>query len=118
MGEYDVSRRSFLKGIGLAGLSAGTLGTLGATGIAFADDAPVAESVDAYRQLACETALVPVKKAACPGPRGPVGFEDRDIAASDIASTEDCDIVVVGAGIAWPASRQPKRARKSSASRR
>ena len=100
MGEYDVSRRSFLKGIGLAGLSAGTLGTLGATGIAFADDAPVAESVDAYRQLACETALVPVKKAACPGPRGPVGFEDRDIAASDIASTEDCDIVVVGAGIA------------------
>ena len=100
MGEYDVSRRSFLKGIGLAGLSAGTLGTLGATGIAFADDAPVAESVDAYRQLACETALVPVKKAACPGPRGPVGFEDRDIAASDIASTEDCDIVVVGAGMA------------------
>lgn len=51
MGEYDVSRRSFLKGIGLAGLSAGTLGTLGATGIAFADDAPVAESVDAFGSL-------------------------------------------------------------------
>ena len=100
MGEYDVSRRSFLKGIGLAGLSAGALGTLGATGIAFADDAPAVEAGDAYRQLACDTALVPVKKAACPGPRGPVGFEDRDIAASDIASTEDCDIVVVGAGIA------------------
>ena len=98
MGEYDVSRRSFLKGIGLAGLSAGALGTLGATGIAFADDAPAVEAGDAYRQLACDTALVPVKKAACPGPRGPVGFEDRDIAASDIASTEDCDIVVVGAG--------------------
>ena len=28
MGEYDVSRRSFLKGIGLAGLSAGALGTM------------------------------------------------------------------------------------------
>lgn len=44
MGEYDVSRRSFLKGIGLAGLSAGALGTLGATGIAFADDAPAVEA--------------------------------------------------------------------------
>ena len=103
MGEADVSRRSFLKGVGLAGLSAGAMGAFGSAGIAFADDAAAGASSsdagDVYRQLASDTNLIPVNKAACPGPRGPVGFEDRDIAASEIGSTEDCDIVVVGAGI-------------------
>ncbi|CVH78427.1 FAD-binding protein [Rubneribacter badeniensis] len=100
MGGTDVSRRSFLKGVGFAGLSAGAFGAFGAAGVAFADDASAGEAQsDMYRRLACDTNLVPVAKAACPGPRGPIGFEERDIAASEIARTEEFDIVVVGAGI-------------------
>lgn len=42
---------------------------------------------------------MPARKAACPGPRGPVAFESREIADSEIKRTEDFDIVVVGAGV-------------------
>lgn len=88
----DVTRRSFLKGIGLAGLSAGALGALGTTGIAFADEETAGT---AYEAIATGR-----EKASCPGPRGPVAFEDRTIAASEIVATEECDVLVVGAGIA------------------
>lgn len=43
--------------------------------------------------------LMPARKAACPGPRGPVAFESREIAADEIQRTEDFDVVVVGAGV-------------------
>ncbi len=43
--------------------------------------------------------LMPSRKAECPGPRGPVAFESREIAASEIKRTEDFDVVVVGAGV-------------------
>ena len=43
--------------------------------------------------------LMPSRKAPCPGPRGPVAFESREIAASEIKRTEDFDVVVVGAGV-------------------
>ena len=88
----DVTRRSFLKGIGLAGLSAGALVALGTTGIAFADEETAGT---AYEAIATGR-----EKASCPGPRGPVAFEDRSIAASEIVATEECDVLVVGAGIA------------------
>ena len=98
MKERSVSRRDFLRGAGTMGVAAGAMAALGGAGVAVAaEEGAAAES--AYG-LACETGWVPVKKAACPGPRGPVGFEDREIAADEIAATEDCDIVVVGAGIA------------------
>ena len=98
MKERSVSRRDFLRGAGTMGVAAGAMAALGGADVAVAaEEGGAAES--AYG-LACETGWVPVKKAACPGPRGPVGFEDREIAADEIAATEDCDIVVVGAGIA------------------
>ncbi len=105
MGRTNVSRRDFLRGAGVAGIAAGTMGVLGGAGMAFADDAATGGAAaegaqtDVYRQLATETNLVPVAKAKCPGPRGPVGFEDREIPASEIARTEDCDVLVIGAGI-------------------
>ena len=43
--------------------------------------------------------LMPSRKAACPGPRGPIAFESREIAASEIERTENFDVVVVGAGV-------------------
>lgn len=92
----NVSRRDFLRGAGAMGVAAGAFALAG-SGVAVADEASAAAQ-GAYG-LATDTAWVPVKKAACPGPRGPVGFEDREIAADELTATEDCDIVVVGAGI-------------------
>lgn len=43
--------------------------------------------------------LVPARKAECPGPRGPVAFESREIGADEIQREEDFDVVVVGAGV-------------------
>lgn len=104
MGESDVSRRAFLKGVGLAGLSAGALGAWGTAGVAFAGESEgtSGEAADKVYQNALpgEANLIPVKKAECPSPRGPVAFEGREIAASEIASTEDCEVLVIGAGIA------------------
>ena len=89
MKERSVSRRDFLRGAGTMGVAAGAMAALGGAGVAVAaEEGAAAES--AYG-LACETGWVPVKKAACPGPRGPVGFEDREIAADEIVATEDCD---------------------------
>ncbi len=103
MRENEVSRRSFLKGVGLAGLSAGACAALGTAPVAFADDAaPSGETGGSIYQsaLPSEANLIPVKKAECPGPRGPIAFEGREIAGSEIVATEDCEILVVGAGIA------------------
>ena len=53
----------------------------------------------AIAELANETAWIPVQKAACPGPRGPIAFVADAIPADQITATEDHEIVVVGAGI-------------------
>lgn len=98
MKERGVSRRDFLCGAGAMGVAAGALAALSSAGSALAAEEVPATAQDTYA-LAGETAWVPVKKAACPGPRGPVAFEDREIAADEITATEDHDIVVVGAGI-------------------
>lgn len=99
MKERSVSRRDFLRGAGTVGVAAGAMAALGGAGVAVAAEEAVEAGENAYG-LACDTTWVPVRKAACPGPRGPVGFEDREIAADELAATEDCDLVVVGAGIA------------------
>lgn len=112
MGRANVSRRDFLRGAGVAGMAAGAMGVFGSASSAFADEAvgsgegAVAANESAsdmaansYRQLAGDTNLIPVAKVTCPGPRGPIGFEDREFAADEIARVEDCDVLVVGAGI-------------------
>ncbi len=99
MKERSVSRRDFLRGAGTVGVAAGAMAALGGAGVAVAAEEAAEAGENAYG-LACYTTWVPVRKAACPGPRGPVGFEDREIAADELAATEDCDLVVVGAGIA------------------
>ena len=99
MKERSVSRRDFLRGAGTVGVAAGAMAALGGAGVAVAAEEAAEAGENAYG-LACDTTWVPVRKAACPGPRGPVGFEDREIAADELAATEDCDLVVVGAGIA------------------
>lgn len=95
----NVSRRDFLRGAGVVGAAAGALALAGGAHVpvAVADEAEGA--VPAIAKLANETAWIPVQKAACPGPRGPIAFEAEAIPADKITATEDHDIVVVGAGI-------------------
>lgn len=102
MGGMDFSRRDFLRGAGAVGLASGAFGIFGGAGLAFADDTAASEeAVNAYQAIVPdETSLLSPKKVACPGPRGPIAFEDREIAPSEIASTEECDVLVIGAGIA------------------
>ena len=96
----SVSRRDFLRGAGVVGAAAGALALAGTA----AAPAPAAATegegaVPAIAKLANETAWMPVQKAACPGPRGPIAFVADEIPADAITATEDHDIVVIGAGI-------------------
>lgn len=96
----SVSRRDFLRGAGVVGAAAGALALAGTAGaLAPATAAEGEGAVPAIAQLANETAWIPVQKAACPGPRGPIAFVADTIPADQIAATEDHDIIVVGAGI-------------------
>ena len=63
--------------------------------------APSADGSDgAYQNIYQDGVnLMPARKEACPGPRGPVAYEAREIPASDIQREEDFDVVVVGAGV-------------------
>lgn len=93
----NVSRRDFLRGVGVMG-AAGALTLTGGAQVAVAVE-ETQGAVPAIAQLANETAWIPVQKAECPGPRGPIAFEADEIPADSITATEDHDIVVVGAGI-------------------
>jgi len=99
----DVSRRSFLKGFGVAGLAAGTIGLSPALEKAFAEEAgDIATSAAENEYLSIfpnETNLLPVNKAVWPVKGGPIGFEGRTIAASEIQRTDECDLLVIGAGV-------------------
>ncbi len=97
MGETNVTRRDFLRGAGAAGIAAGALAMAGAAPAVAAEEAVA--PAPAIAQLAAETAWVPVKKAACPGPKGESAFVAEPIAADEITATEDHDLVIVGAGI-------------------
>ena len=106
MGKFELSRRDFLKGAGITGAAtAGALVFPGAS-MAFAEDgagseaAEAAEAANPYSNaLGADATLLPLRKAECPGPRGPIAFEDREIADSEISSTEECEILIIGAGI-------------------
>lgn len=103
MKKIALSRRGFLKGVGITGVaSAGTLAFLG-TNKAFADAASsgsMESEVSPYSQaLGDDATMLPLRKAICPGPQGPIAFESREIADSEINSTEECEILIIGAGI-------------------
>ncbi|NTU88370.1 MAG: FAD-binding protein [Actinobacteria bacterium] len=98
----NLSRRDFFKGtaLGAAGLAVGAnaLGIVGGPSVARAEEQVAGESVysSVFEQ---DPASLYVKKVDCPGPRGPVAFEGRAIEESEVIRTEECDILVVGAGI-------------------
>ena len=97
-----LSRRDFLKGAGATGM-VGAL-ALGGAGVAFAEEGTAsgeaAATANPYSQALGEDAsLLPMRHAECPGPHGPVAFEDRTIGDDEIVSTADTEVLVIGAGI-------------------
>ncbi|WP_294377295.1 FAD-binding protein [uncultured Slackia sp.] len=100
------TRRNFMKGA-LAAAAAMGVGAVasgcGPTGgsdkkdvAATAENTATADYQNIYKD---GVSLMPSRKAPCPGPRGPIAFESREIAANEIKRTEDFDVVVVGAGV-------------------
>ena len=101
--QPDLSRRSFLFGAGAASLVAGAA----AAGIGTPKAAEAATAADVFADNeamtsvfpADETSYIPVKKFKWETLEGPVAFESRTIAASEISRTDECDFCVVGTGI-------------------
>ena len=100
MKQPGMSRRSFLFGMG-SGLAAGAIGAS-----ALSTPAAVAAETTAEENPYLtsvfpkdETAYLPVEKFEWTKLEGPIGYEDRQIAASEITRTDTCDFVVVGCGI-------------------
>ena len=97
MDRTNFSRRSFVQGTA-AGIAAGAVAAT--AGFALADQAAEAASGPDYLNIYADGVnAMPARKATCPGPRGPVAYEAREIAESEIVRTEQTDLVVVGAGI-------------------
>lgn len=96
-----LSRRDFLKGVGVAG-AVGAL-ALGDAKSAYAQSAPPPDpsnSSNPYSHVLGEDAnYLPMRKSDFPGPHGPIAFEDREISNQEITSTESTDILIIGAGI-------------------
>ena len=109
--KYSFTRRNFMKGA-LAAAAAMGVGAVAAgcspagTGEGAAEGAAegtaegtTAAAADYQNIYADGVNLMPGRKAECPGPRGPVAFEAREICDDEIQSEESFDVVVVGAGV-------------------
>lgn len=102
----SVSRRSFLKGAGASAIAAGLLTTVPAlaeesAGASAAANAAAA-AVDANECISIfgeDVNLMPGYKATWERSSGPVGFESREIGADEITRTDECELLVLGAGI-------------------
>lgn len=104
MEQTDVSRRTFLKGAGLVGLTAGILGATeiitSPKQVALAAEAPEGQSLNKYQTVFGEnTAYIPVKKAEWKQLDGYIAYEDKTFSDSDISRTDTCDFLVIGCGI-------------------
>lgn len=96
--KRTVSRRNFFVG-SIAAAAGAALGSRLAPA-AFAEEA-VGDSGTVYASVLPEEYRdLYVRKVDCPGPIGPIAFEDREIDESEIVRTEECDVLVIGAGIA------------------
>ncbi len=100
-----VSRRSFMKGAlvtaAVAGIGAVGFGCSSASESSdSATEASSSSNTEDYLNIYADGVnLMPGRAAECPGPRGPIAFESREIEESEIQREEDFDVVVVGAGI-------------------
>ncbi len=94
MEHTDFSRRSFLKGASLAGLTAGILGAaeLAAPRTAVAAESTEAASPNDYQKIFGEdTNYIPVKKAEWDQLNGFVAYDAKEFKDSEISRTDECD---------------------------
>lgn len=102
------SRRNFMRGA----LATAAVAGMGVMGTACSAEGKSTSSTDPQTSTSPDEAtseylniyqdganLMPARKETCPGPRGPVAFESREISSSEIQREEDFDVVVVGAGV-------------------
>ncbi|WOT06344.1 FAD-binding protein [Shewanella youngdeokensis] len=90
----NLSRRNFIKSAGVTGVAA-------ALGTSFTAEATSKDPKDVYESiLGDDVNSIYTKKGTSLGPKGPIGFEDRNIGENEIVKTHECDVVVVGGGIA------------------
>lgn len=104
MDHIDVSRRTFLKGAGLAGLTAGVLGAAGLAAqphqTALAAETTTGPSLNTYQTIFGEnTQYIPVRKATWDQLDGYIAYDDKEFAESDISRTDTCDFLIIGCGI-------------------
>lgn len=103
MSRADVSRRTFLKGAGLAGLTAGVLGAselIASPPKAMAAEPDSGQGLNKYQTIFGDsTNYIPVKKAEWNQLDGFVAFDDKEFADSDLSRTDTCDFLVIGCGI-------------------
>lgn len=94
----DVSRRSFLKGVGTAGLVAGLLGAAEPK-VAFSAEEAAVEKNPYTAIFGDEVNLLPSRRAVWDKSSGPIAFEGRVFDPSEITRVEDTELLVVGCGI-------------------
>lgn len=105
-GNQGISRRGFLRGVGLAGLAAGGLCTAtavaaatGSADAAYAEESAVTVGNELIEIYGENVNLMPAYGAEWDVVAGPVGFESREIGADEITHTDQCDLLVIGGGI-------------------
>ncbi len=104
MDRTNLSRRTFLKGAGLVGLTAGALGVSELAAqphrVALAAEADGGPSLNTYQTIFGDsTQYIPVKKASWDQLDGYVAYDDKQFGDADIARTDTCDFLVIGCGI-------------------
>lgn len=102
----SMTRRGFLRGAALSGAAAAAAAVgVSAPGVAVADggpDASAAASANPYLDLyGGDVSYLPVKTIGegMDHYPGKAAFEDREIGADEIAHVDECDFLVIGAGI-------------------
>lgn len=105
-GNQGISRRGFLRGVGLAGLAAGGLCTAtavaaatGSADAAYAEESAATVGNELIEIYGENVNLMPAYGAEWDVVAGPVGFESREIGADEITHTDQCDLLVIGGGI-------------------
>lgn len=108
--SFVSTRRGFLKTAGLSALGlAATTGAFSMTGCSGSSSTASAKTAGGIQVVdesiytdvyPVATRNIPVVDAPTDMKRhGPIAFEMRDIAESEISRTEDCDVLVIGCGI-------------------
>ena len=95
--DNGVSRRSFLKGAGVAGLSAAALGMVAGCSPS-STSSKASSSSDSSSSSTSGVATGQPSSISANGGTAPAWLGEKPAVPSDIAKTIECDLLVVGGG--------------------